>query len=288
MAAELLKLEETYRGESAALNALRLAMDWTHHQTNPWAKTTHQEAVNRLREHYLTHSELDNVMSGLSFHFDLKDSIDFLDLVEKASPHSQVRASALLYQMIFLAKRVDTRNAYEQRNWKVLGLENRSLEDQLAYRQLVDGFKEMDPEKVRNQIVEIGNRLKSEFGKSKRQGFVSTIQSFNLRRHQPDDMEEFGALADRILFRVSRLQPGEIVEDFEGEGINGKKFRLQDFRGKVVMLMFSANWCGLCKAIYPENRELVIAYKDRPFQMISVRADQKAERRQSIRATSIG
>ena len=44
-----------------------------------------------------------------------------------------------------------------------------------------------------------------------------------------------------------------------------------------MVLMFSANWCGPCKAMYPEIRQLVKDYEDRPFQMISVMGDRKAE-----------
>ena len=37
-------------------------------------------------------------------------------------------------------------------------------------------------------------------------------------------------------------QPGKTAPDIEGEDIDGKKFKLSDYRGKVVVLDFWGNW----------------------------------------------
>jgi peroxiredoxin len=34
------------------------------------------------------------------------------------------------------------------------------------------------------------------------------------------------------------------------------KFSLSDYRGKVVLLTFSGDWCGICRAHYPVERRL--------------------------------
>ena len=274
---ELLELEKTYRGETAALNALRLVMGWTSYSTNANSKKLCHQVVRRLRQHYLTHPDLDSVMSELPYQFELEPSVEFLNLVEKRSPHSQVQASALLYQLQFLAKQVDARDTLEQKKWSVEELEKFPLEYQREVQQLAADLKELDPVAMQKRIEGVSKRLKSKFGDLNRQSFVSNIQSFRLHRYAPDDMQKFGELADQIMFRVTRLRPGKMIEDFEGTDADGKNFRLSDYRGKVVMLMFSADWCRPCKEMYPENRDLVSAFQGRPFQLISVMGDQKPE-----------
>ncbi len=60
------------------------------------------------------------------------------------------------------------------------------------------------------------------------------------------DVKAFGGtLADRAksnLFELRHLQIGKAVPDIEGEDMDGKKFKLSDYRGKVVMLDFWGHW----------------------------------------------
>jgi peroxiredoxin len=38
------------------------------------------------------------------------------------------------------------------------------------------------------------------------------------------------------------LLPGKMAPDIEGEDIDGKRFKLSDYRGKVVLLDFWGDW----------------------------------------------
>jgi hypothetical protein len=51
-----------------------------------------------------------------------------------------------------------------------------------------------------------------------------------------------GDLAKSELFEIKNLRIGQIAPIIEGEDIDGKKFSLKDYRGKVVMLDFWGNW----------------------------------------------
>ena len=62
---------------------------------------------------------------------------------------------------------------------------------------------------------------------------------------------------------------------------DGKRFRLSDYRGKVVLLTFSANWCGGCVELYPLERELVKTYRDQPFVLLSVSQDERVDTMQA-------
>src|ERR671930_271312 len=61
--------------------------------------------------------------------------------------------------------------------------------------------------------------------------------------------------------------------EIEGEDLEGKKMKLSDYRGKVVVLDFWANWCGFCRQMYPYERELVKRLQNEPFVMLGVNGD---------------
>jgi peroxiredoxin len=51
-----------------------------------------------------------------------------------------------------------------------------------------------------------------------------------------------GELAERELFALRHLQPGKPAPEIGGEDIDGVKFKLSDYRGKVVLLDFWGHW----------------------------------------------
>jgi hypothetical protein len=51
-----------------------------------------------------------------------------------------------------------------------------------------------------------------------------------------------GSWAKGELFELRNLAVGKVAPDIEGEDIDGKKFKLSDYRGKVVLLDFWGNW----------------------------------------------
>jgi hypothetical protein len=51
-----------------------------------------------------------------------------------------------------------------------------------------------------------------------------------------------GKAAESELFEIRNLAIGKVAPDIEGEDVDGKKFKLSDYQGKVVVLDFWGNW----------------------------------------------
>jgi peroxiredoxin len=85
--------------------------------------------------------------------------------------------------------------------------------------------------------------------------------------------------ADRaraMLFEINHIVPGKPAPEIEGTDADGKVFRLSDYRGKVVLLTFSANWCGGCVLLYPTQRNLLKKFRQ-PFVILSVSRDKEID-----------
>jgi len=63
---------------------------------------------------------------------------------------------------------------------------------------------------------------------------------------------------------------GELAPDFTLTDLEGKRLRLSNFRGKVVLINFWATWCPACRAEMPEIEAIYQEYKDKGVAVIGV------------------
>lgn len=70
---------------------------------------------------------------------------------------------------------------------------------------------------------------------------------------------------------------GKRAPEIEGVDTEGKPLKLSDFRGKVVLLSFWADFCVPCRDLFPHERSLVEKHKGRPFVLLGVNVDGKRE-----------
>lgn len=61
---------------------------------------------------------------------------------------------------------------------------------------------------------------------------------------------------------IENLTPGRVAPNITGTDTDGELFSLEDYRGKVVALVFSGHWCGPCRVEYPFQRAMVSLYED--------------------------
>jgi peroxiredoxin len=91
----------------------------------------------------------------------------------------------------------------------------------------------------------------------------------DIERQHPRDAAVLAAQR-RVL---ATLTIGKSAPDIVGKDFDGKEFHLSDYRGRVVVLAFSGEWCGACRLEYPYQRLLMELYKDRPLAVLSVNSD---------------
>jgi peroxiredoxin len=86
-----------------------------------------------------------------------------------------------------------------------------------------------------------------------------------------------GYVAKQNLFELRHLRIGKKAPDIVGEDLDGKKFKLSDYRGKVTVIVFWTTWCGCCTAMVPQEKKLVERLKGKPFVLIGVNGDEDRE-----------
>lgn len=80
------------------------------------------------------------------------------------------------------------------------------------------------------------------------------------------------------------VKVGDEAPDFEMTLTDGEKIKLSDLRGKVVMLQFTASWCGVCRKEMPFiERDIWQKHKDNSsFALYGIDRDEPLKRVQAF------
>ncbi|MGQ7870612.1 TlpA family protein disulfide reductase [Sunxiuqinia sp. sy24] len=73
---------------------------------------------------------------------------------------------------------------------------------------------------------------------------------------------------------------GQQAPDFSTVSADGKAIQLSDFKGKVVMLQFTASWCGVCRKEMPHiEKDIWQKHKGNPdFALFGIDLDEPLEK----------
>lgn len=74
------------------------------------------------------------------------------------------------------------------------------------------------------------------------------------------------------------VEVGDKAPVFEATLANGDTFILEDQKGKVVMLQFTASWCGVCRKEMPHiEKEIWQKHKDNGLVLVGIDRDEPLE-----------
>jgi len=76
-----------------------------------------------------------------------------------------------------------------------------------------------------------------------------------------------------IILAVSPSHGQAVAPDFTLTDINGRRFSLSDFKGRIVLIDFFATWCRTCQEEMPHLKALSNRYRNDTLVIISIDID---------------
>lgn len=80
-----------------------------------------------------------------------------------------------------------------------------------------------------------------------------------------------------ILENEKKIMEGSLAPDFTLKDIDGKEYKLSDFRGNYVLFEFSASWCSWCKKEIPYLQQAYEYGRDKNFIIFTINLDKTKE-----------
>jgi hypothetical protein len=218
LALKFLELGEKNPNDPIALDALIKAV-WQVNNT-PWPVELVGEdkargrAFELIQRDHIRSDRLGPLCQRVSYGF-CEEYETFLRAVLAKNPHRNVRATAYLSLAHFLnnrLQRVDLCKEQPQLAKEFAGLYG---------KEYLAKLQRQDREQALKEVEAAFEQAAEKYG--------------DVRLPEGDTVAE---RAKAELFEIRRLSIGKVAPDIEGEDQDGKRFRLSDYRGKVVLLDF--------------------------------------------------
>ena len=144
----------------------------------------------------------------------------------------------------------------------------RILDALLAMPETVANFKA----EAGTHLWRLGNRLQvGRVTEAQTERVVAFLDEVKTRH--PEAAETINA----TVFQVRNLMPGQVAPNIVGKDSQDVEFALEDYRGDIVALYFTGQWCGPCRGEYPYQRFMLDLYKDDPVTLLGVNSDEDIE-----------
>jgi hypothetical protein len=218
LAHKFLALAEKFPNDPVALDALMQAV-WQVNNT-PWPvemvgeDTARPRAFEIIQRDHIKSEKLGPLCQRVSWGF-CKEYETFLQGVLEKNPHKSVQAAACLSLAHFLNNR-------RQRVDMCMEETQLAKEFEVLFgKEYLAELKRQDRERVMREVEATFEQAAQKYG--------------DVMLPDGDSVAEH---AKTELFTIRNLSVGKVAPDIEGEDQDGKRFKLSDYRGKVVLLDF--------------------------------------------------
>jgi hypothetical protein len=223
LATKFLELAEKHPDDPVALDCLVQAV-WQVN-TTPWPvelvgeDTARARAFELLERRHVGSDKLGPLCQRVSYGF-CKEYETFLRAVLAKNPHKSVRAAACMSLGQFLNNRLQRLDLCREQ--PALAAEFAGLYG----KEYLAELQRQDRDAAARQIEALFEQAAEEYGEEKLPAGTTVAQR-----------------ARAELFGVRNLSVGKEAPDIEGEDQDGRRFKLSDYRGRVVLLDFWSYFC---------------------------------------------
>jgi RNA polymerase sigma factor (sigma-70 family) len=245
-ARELVELARQHPNKPVALEALGWVLE-SASESRPA-----EQALTLLRRDYLATRKVGDLCT-LAVYSPHRAAVEaLLRAVLEKSPHRAAKGQACIALADFLKDQAQ----------RVRSVQRRAADDLKVFEGVygpaeLKRLRGADPAALQKEAERLYERVLAEFA-----------DVFPSRQTQ-----SLGKRARGALDEIRLLAVGQPAPDIKGEDVDGKPLRLSDQRGKVVLLVFWATWCGPCRAMIPHERKLVKRLAGKPFVLLGVNGD---------------
>lgn len=175
--------------------------------------------------------------------------------------------------ILFKQKKYDEAFNYQDIIEKNGGLDTGGKERYAAFAEKAKGF-EFTQEYLEKQLLAgVDSKL-----------MLNQLQEIYKKLNLP--INEFENIKTNLLKLAAQKAKEELIKmygdvkakDFTLTNLEGKKIKLSDFRGKMVVLDFWATWCRPCLVSFPKMQELVTKYKNDNIEFFFINTWERKEK----------
>jgi hypothetical protein len=214
-APKFLALAEKNPKDPAALDALSWVVTNFRGQQRISERT---KALEMLTRDHTQSDQVSRICQSLTRNFD-KESGDFLRAVLEKNPSRDVQGQACLALAMYLKNRGRVLEALKSQPQVEQALVN------MVGKEYTEELKKLDQAKADKEVEAMLERAADKYADVTVPGGGTVGEKVKLD-----------------LFEIRHLGIGKPAPEIEGEDLEGKKFKLSDYRGKVVMLDFWGHW----------------------------------------------